>query len=660
MNWMKLTVSLGSVFALAAAPACDGREQDPEPGPSTYVGTSPTASANGPSDGIAKVEYSNDSMSYRGEIPAAVGAQSFGPSLGTKPRPTVLVPPPTPAPVWSFDTGSLLDNPDANVAVSPTHVCVTTRAAIGCYTKSGLPVSLGMGLAAGPVKALQFFQASPGFTAGPVADCNISNFAKDGRIVYDPVHFRFFVVFQSREYPARLLIAVSKSTDPRDGWYTFADNLSTLGTTGADYQWIGINGTHLLLTEQLATGCGSACNGIPGTCNPTQSWHLSFTTANMITGGGYTRGVWTSTAAQSAVPAISASNTTDAFYVHRDDATHATVFAVRAGSVSSSGPITVASGGNPITGAQPPSPACAASLVYTNIARAPQNVEFRDNHLTWASNVSTVWTGTQASNAVHLGRFNVGSYFSNGTHPVSVEIDRIFGRSGSSDPLGSVFDYGWPAVASNSAGDVVVGCIRSSCSKLPELRGSVFFAGQTDISASVSLAQSDATVGQWHMAGAAADPSTTAVYLAQMVNSSGSLHVRVSKMLGSNQPDIIATQVTVPANVTRGVPFTATITVLNQGDAAMPASTANLRLSPDDSISVLLDPVVGSVSLPPILAGASTQVSTTITLASNVSVGNAFIGAQLDATQVASEYSEGNNTNSSLAAPHGNAPVNVH
>ena len=51
----------------------------------------------------------------------------------------------TPDPKWEFDSGSIVGgNPlDTNVAVSSTHVCITTRAGFKCFTKSGAVVSPG-------------------------------------------------------------------------------------------------------------------------------------------------------------------------------------------------------------------------------------------------------------------------------------------------------------------------------------------------------------------------------------------------------------------------------------------------------------------------------------------------------------------------------------
>ena len=140
-------------------------------------------------------------------------------------------------PRWSFDSGSIVGaNPaDTNVAVSSTHVCITTRAGFKCFTKSGKAVSPGMAkcdtngnpisptpFAAGPQRAYKFFSQSCTYVEADT----FTGSTKDGRIVFGSTYKRFFMVFQNRKAaynPARLLIAVSRTEDPRDGWWTYVD-----------------------------------------------------------------------------------------------------------------------------------------------------------------------------------------------------------------------------------------------------------------------------------------------------------------------------------------------------------------------------------------------------------------------------------------------------
>lgn len=261
--------------------------------------------------------------------------------------------------------------------------------------------------------------------------------------------------------------------------------------------------------------------------------------------------------ANGAAPCVHDSYTTDAFWVQRDDDTHASVWVVRGKNVTSitRKQVAIAKSTNTVDGPQLGVSGSHGQngVDYSNIRRTPQNAVYRTGKIAFVSNDGHTWSGQGTSNnAVRLVLLNVSNYF--GTSPsVKVEIDRIFGRSSVDDPPGSIFDYGWPAVAVNSKGDIVVSSVRSNSTIHPELRANVWFAGQPDISSSVSLATSssapvlscspepeDATkpcLSEFHMAGACADPATDAVYLAQQYGStSPNWRIRVSKMLGEVCP----------------------------------------------------------------------------------------------------------------------------
>jgi hypothetical protein len=152
---------------------------------------------------------------------------------------------------------------------------------------------------------------------------------------------------------------------------------------------------------------------------------------------------------------------------------------------------------------------------------------------------------------VRLVRLNVSKFY-DASPSVAVEIDRILGRASAGDAPDVIFDYGWPSVAANANGDIVIGSVRSNPTIYPELRASVWFAGQPDISSSISIGTSSSPLSSFHMAGASADPSTSGVYLAQQYGSSPSWRIRVVKMLGQVLPDLIAPQVQPPATIAHG------------------------------------------------------------------------------------------------------------
>jgi len=426
---------------------------------------------------------------------------------------------PWPNPTTSWDTGTgkhsiaIGGNPaDANIAASSSHVCVTARAAFACYTKMGTLVSPGPGFAAAPITAKKFFEESGISTI--TSFTNDSNFTKDGRVVFEPFLKRFFLVVQSRESPARLLIACSKTEDPSDGWHTYADVVGNAAALVQDYQFLGINGKYLLVT-----------NGMGG------KWrHFMYSTAEMAEGKPYTRGEWADTAAERACPCVHNSFTTDAYWVHRDDDTTGSVWGVRDGNVTTV-QFSVQSSSGPIKAPEPG----GLQVDFQNIGRAMQNAQYRDGKIVCVSNDGASWDGVSGtSNAVRLLKLDVSKFY-DASPSVTVEIDRIFGKASADDPAGQVFDYGWPAVAANANGDIVVGSVRCNPTTFPELRASVWYHGKPDIESSVLLAAGTGPLTEYHMAGACTDPSSNGIYLAQQWNGSNPTkqvwRIRVVKML---------------------------------------------------------------------------------------------------------------------------------
>jgi CARDB len=559
--------------------------------------------------------------------------------------------PATPNPMYTFSSGTSASTrvdiggtpADSNVAVSRTHVCITTRGAFACYTKGGLLVSPGAGLAARPYTAKEFF-AQSGLPIATASDGSTWNVAKDGRIVFDQVRNRFFMDFQSREPTVRLMIAVSKSEDPRDGWWTYADVVGDATLFLQDYQKIGVNSSHFLVANGMCKGAGDC-----------PVWkNFMYSASDLAAGHPYTRSEWHATGSNGAAPCDHDTTTTDAFWVNRDDDTHVSVWAVRNGSVYRQ-TVTVQTSTDALYGMQ----LGGSSVGYTNIGRTPQNCVYRDGKIVWVANDGHTWSGQSTpSNAVRLGRLNVSQFFT--TVPkVTVELDRIYGRAAAGDPSGLVFDYGWPAVATNASGDIVIGEIRSNSTIYPQLRASVWFSGQPDISPSALVQTSSSPLGQFHMAGASADPSTAAVYVSQQYSApSVNFRICVAKMLGALYPDLIPTQVQVPSSLHHGQTFSATVTILNQGDTTMPPSQATLRLSSDNSVSTA-DTLLTTFSVPALTPNQSMPVVVDFKVAGNQPDGSYFLGAMLNSAAVGTEYSATNNQNPFLAGDHGNTPVSV-
>ena len=614
---------------------------------------------------------------------------------------------PTPAPTWNFDSGAVMGgNPfDTNVAASSTHVCITTRAGFKCFTKSGAVVSPGTAncntsgnlirpvpFAATAHLAHEFFSRTCQYVPPDTEDGS----TKDGRIVFGSAYKRFFMVFQNREdryKPARLLIAVSKSEDPRDGWWTYIDYVGG-NNNSLDYQFLGVNSSVLVVSNKMKL------MDVDNTM--VQEWtdQTIYGVAELAQGHAFVKKIWPpyntdNTACGyecaeqppfgfyspgnpppekhggahdfKAAPCVHETATTDFFWIHRDSNSRATVFARRNGRVTS-WPVLLQPAFNPVNGQQKNTNIDAVNpappIRFTNGAGAHyQNCVVRNNKLVAVANIGQKWAdnpaGDVVTNAIRLIRLDLSNFFAT-PKSVSVEIDRIYGRSAPDDPIDEIFDYGWPAVATNALGDIVVGSIRTRKTIFPEQRATVRLKGDSDIRPSVSIRTGlDMAGGHYHMAGAAADPTTNAVYLAQEYPRSGGARVHITKMLGTNRPDVIPLSVTLTSStLVRGATYAASVRIMNQGDAAMPAFKAKLHLSTDDTVTVL-DFGLDSFWIRGLGRGETADVPITIAIPASSAAGRYYIGARVDIENNAVEHSEQNNANPFLGPGRGNAAVTV-
>ena len=136
--------------------------------------------------------------------------------------------------------------------------------------------------------------------------------------------------------------------------------------------------------------------------------------------------------------------------------------------------------------------------------------------------------------------------------------------------------------------------------------------------------------------------------------------LRVSVVMPAfNEADILATSVTAPATVALDQTFNVTVTVMNQGDAVMPASTGKMYLTVFDRVNPSTDFQIAAFSVPALAIDASATIVVPCTISSSLgSLGGTWtIGPALDRTLVATEHSEANNLNPFLAGFHGNARV---
>lgn len=133
------------------------------------------------------------------------------------------------------ETSGFSNPPDPSGAVSETQVMVVTNGRWAVYDRSG---TLQQGQS-----SLVFWAAMGINLPSPV----------DPRVLYDPVTDRWFTA--AVEATGRnVLVGVSKTSDPRDGWNGFRVNValpSGSTSSGADFAMIGLNAGSLVVSANM-------------------------------------------------------------------------------------------------------------------------------------------------------------------------------------------------------------------------------------------------------------------------------------------------------------------------------------------------------------------------------------------------------------------------
>jgi trimeric autotransporter adhesin len=123
-------------------------------------------------------------------------------------------------------------------------------------------------------------------------------------------------------------------------------------------------------------------------------------------------------------------------------------------------------------------------------------------------------------------------------------------------------------------------------------------------------------------------------------------NVRVSAAMAIG-PDLIVSALTTPTAATAGGTYTVSDTTKNQGLGSAGETTTRFYLSANFALDAS-DQLIGSRTVPPLVAGASHQVTNTVvTIPASTAVGSYYIIAQADATGGVTETSETNNTRGS-------------
>jgi hypothetical protein len=604
---------------------------------------------------------------------------------------------------------------DPQVAASNSYLVATLSRTIVFYEKSGQRLVNANG--ASQFAALDFFKGTVdhantllNLPSGlPVDPVNIPGAFKlqtvfDLRVVFDAYRKRFWIgallinneVDQNWDLgmPVHLarrnkyVVAVSKTQDPRDGFWqywwdaSFGDGTcNTVGGCGGmflpgdkvDYPSIGVS-------EKFFLGTSKLYNSSPNQPDFNQQ-NDRYLPLWMLPGQALASGVCSpctgyfvavgqmSRVAQPAVHHGPVPNGWSLFVERfkdpEDDVKKLRVLAftdtpapaVLEHKVVVDQPMTA----NPLV--QPPEATYPVGLSLRVGSGVPMKAAFRGErlYLTWQD--CKEWGGVTPCEASN--RLIAVSLFS--TTPV---IDRTFG-------LRNVFDdhptdrvgYAWPAVEVNRAHTAVVAYVRSGATVRPQARFSAFFASESDIRASRAIKEGDYVLTKGKppgdpayddpafpldTGGIAVDPyDDTSVWMLHgfahrpdPTKEEGNWRVAVGKVFGTNVADLV-----VPGLVSGNTAWpqqasevVATITVRNQGDGASASAKGELWLSADPLISSS-DLKLANFQVPSLPSGQSVVLTVQGTGTALVPRASYYLWAVVDSpVNALIEYDDANNS----------------
>ncbi|HVT99880.1 MAG TPA: hypothetical protein VHE33_20440 [Acidobacteriaceae bacterium] len=368
---------------------------------------------------------------------------------------------------------------DPQLAVSYTHVVVTARAAFAAYTKSGLLVS-------GPTNGKTFW------VLGGIPDHGSNWNIGDMRIVYDAYRQRFFM---STLYAGvdtnnkvldgeQLLVAVSKSTDPTQGWWIYSFDMPFHSTSPppawqsgdtCDYDTLGVGPTVYLMTANWFSGAGAL-----------KGSDIYMFDANAMANGNSPAGWifynWTNpdgSPIATMQPAVHHGSTGSAntvwfathwngyalVYNHVDNPLKSNQAAWTTWGAMTATSLPLVTGPQKgVTNPTPP-PMDMGNQVGDWFLKAA----WRNNRLYLTT------TNTFLQNGVRLSAARV---LRKNTSTAALEVDKTFGDSTTGT---SQIHYGWAAVEANANGDMIIPTSRTSSAMFPEIRVSQWLSGDSTI-----------------------------------------------------------------------------------------------------------------------------------------------------------------------------------
>jgi hypothetical protein len=430
---------------------------------------------------------------------------------------------PSPLPVSGWLVDPALGSLDPQIAVSASHVIVTTTSLIAFYSRSGsLLKLLDAPSFFGPLKA--DINAHLNIPSNLVAKYSVDEFY-DVRALYDRYRDRFWVGGLARNSGAKygnavdqtyrrtkFVLAVSDDADPFGAWTLWW--WDAIADDGACNDPAHPPGTVTCPGSLFRPGYGAdyPCIGISDSYFVEASWTNPCAMVNVIDAHDLVQGKFThyrffnfayddgQTVGGSLQPAIHHSSSAVMYLVsNKRDLETCSIWGIIPGKppalVHKEFPIT---GYVPATtGKQKPLP---PTISHPQIVNTGKNLNggqilkavCRDGQIyaVWTDCVQ--WGGApQCMASIRLMRADVTKF----PAKVTPTIQRTFGKKNVSDPPTALFSYAWPCLDVTKDGNMVLNYTRTGETIFPEARFSVYRANDADISPSQQFRQGTFPVG---------------------------------------------------------------------------------------------------------------------------------------------------------------------
>lgn len=458
----------------------------------------------------SQIEFEDEAVlvGSQGKQPSATPAQ-----LGNEPADSTIAAGEIPKIFQGFAVGGTgLETRDLQIAASHTHVIVTSYHKITFWTRDGTLLS--------ELNTVDFFQPvkddinkvlkDPADATKLVSAQYPINEFYDNRLLFDTYRNRFWIVSLTRNMGPgspnaahRVTvssIAVSKTENPQDGWYTYwmapcrdyqaigvSKKLFVVGySSGSNFPEYGF--LSAIDATQLANGmAGQKATVLGGFKNPNGTSATAYMQPALQYGASYKD-------LQFFVSNPSDGKTNVVWALDPADLTQLLQVAVPVSPYTN--PKTVEQASHPDI----PHPQLIWPVWGGNSTpfRGPDMVMkaiYRNNKLYW------VWDDSIPGDArqirfIRLNRVDVTlfpTYLLVGQG--SPAIDRRFGKRNAADPPNDIFSYYMPAVAVNKDGTMVITYNRTGATIWPQARYSVYFEKDSDIRPSQLLRKGDYPIG---------------------------------------------------------------------------------------------------------------------------------------------------------------------